>query len=482
MRAIRFVVILLCTATAACAARKPAAPSPVASVPQPAAPVVDVGGLIRHGCFRCLEQALDAATGEQAFEVAALLTLRAKELGLPYADYRQRAAASAPADPAFATYLDVLDAFPLDVLTGDRYVRDPSPPIRVERDAAGAPVRLPTLSERAAGWREVLRTEAGSEIFRRYLDLAITCSLVPRGVQPPELAAAEREVPLLRYRIGLCGIQPQEFRAFREADSEFVDADLTLGRIALNGQPADLDEALRWMLSAHDAFPTSLSIATTLAQVYDQREEWTNALAAYDTVIAAMPVHRDAWLGRTISQSHLARYEEAITSATHMIDLGDWLLGEAYYWRAWNEFSLQRYPLAREDDDRAKTRMINAAVFVLSGLIEWNLLHLPTAESELEEALKMDFGRCDAARYLGRVRVQRNKVPEALAAFQQAIQCFDLSITVRQKLVANIQAGAGSEAAKARAAASHQRAIDAAVADREECRQNVSALLKRGTQ
>jgi tetratricopeptide (TPR) repeat protein len=180
--------------------------------------------------------------------------------------------------------------------------------------------------------------------------------------------------------------------------------------------------------------------------------------------------------------SHLGRYEDAIATATQMIDLGEWLMGEAHYWRAWNEFSLRQYQTAREDTDRAKSRMVNAAVFVLSGLVEWNLLRLPTAESELEEALKMDFGRCDAAQYLGRVRVQQRKVPEALAAFKQAIQCFDLSITVREKLIADIQAGPGTDATKTRLAATHQRAIDAAVADREECRQNMAAIEKRGTQ
>ena len=56
--------------------------------------VVDVAGLITRGCFRCLERALAAAEGETRFEVAALLTLRAKELGIPYVGYRQAAQAA----------------------------------------------------------------------------------------------------------------------------------------------------------------------------------------------------------------------------------------------------------------------------------------------------------------------------------------------------------------------------------------------------
>src|SRR3954462_10523690 len=117
MRLSRCLLILLCVVGAGCANRKPVvAPS---LVPGPAPPIVDVDALIRHGCFRCLERALEAAQGEQAFEVAALLTVRAKELGLPYAGYQQRAKSAAPDDPAFATYLQVIDAVPVELLTGD---------------------------------------------------------------------------------------------------------------------------------------------------------------------------------------------------------------------------------------------------------------------------------------------------------------------------------------------------------------------------
>lgn len=484
MRVVRCLLILgTCAAVASCANRKPAVVSPPV-VSAPSAPAVDVTALIGHGCFRCLERALAAAQGEQAFEVAALLTLRAKELGLPYADYRQRAGAVAPADPAFATYLEVIDAGPIDSLTGERYVREPPVPPRIERDANGAPIRQPSIADRAVGWRELLKTGPGSDVFRRYLDMMVGCSLMPQSSDTPavELSPAEHDVPLLRYRLGLCGRQPQDFRALRDGDPEFVDADLTLARIALVTAPVDLDEALRWMQSAHQAFPDSPLISTLLGHVYDEREEWTQALTTYDGLVAAMPVHREALLGRTIALSHLGRNQEAMATATRMIELGSWLMGEAYYWRAWNEFAMQQYQVAREDTDRAKARMINASVFVLSGLVEWNLLRLPTAESELEEALKMDFGRCDAARYLGRVRMQRNKPPEAIAAFKQAIQCFDLAITVRQTLISNIQAGGGSEATKARLIAGHQRAIDAAIADRSECQQNMAILEKRGTQ
>lgn len=284
---------------------------------------------------------------------------------------------------------------------------------------------------------------------------------------------------MIDYRVGICAQTPEPLRAFRDAHPEFVDADLALGRFALSARPADLDDALKHIAAAREAFPRSLTIVTALGSVHEEREEWSEAIAAYETVLSRMPEHRDALLGRTTSLSRLRRHDEAIASATRMIDLGGWFIGEAHYWRAWNLFSTQQYAQARADADRAKSLMVNASVFILSGLIEWNERRLPTAETEFEEALKMDFGRCDAAQYLGRVRVQRSKVPEAMAAFQQAIQCFDLSITVRRKLIGDIQAGPGSEATRARLTSGHERAIAEAAADRAECEQNLSALEQR---
>jgi hypothetical protein len=50
--------------------------------------------MIARGCFRCLEQALAVACrhalAQQAFEAAALLALRARELGMPDEAFLER--------------------------------------------------------------------------------------------------------------------------------------------------------------------------------------------------------------------------------------------------------------------------------------------------------------------------------------------------------------------------------------------------------
>src|SRR4029453_11797464 len=80
--------------------------------------------LIRQGCYRCLEQAFEKAqrlgARTQAFEAAALLTLRSKELGLPSDVWLGRAGALDDADGSFSAYLDIVDVIPPDRLSENR--------------------------------------------------------------------------------------------------------------------------------------------------------------------------------------------------------------------------------------------------------------------------------------------------------------------------------------------------------------------------
>jgi tetratricopeptide (TPR) repeat protein len=241
---------------------------------------------------------------------------------------------------------------------------------------------------------------------------------------------------------------------------EFVDADYALGRYALRDPDGpDQDEALRRFQSATAAFPSSTSIPTAMGNLYQSWEDWPNALNAFDRALSLLPSHPDALLGRIISLSQLERHDEAIAAATQLIDYGRSHLGQAFYWRAWNYFNIGRNDAARADADRTRTLMVNPGVFLLSGLIEWRFLRREPAELEFQEALKMDFGQCEAAFYLGGVRVELRKLPEATAAMNQARQCYDLTLSVRRKLLAESQARAGTPEQKARDVAKHERSI-----------------------
>jgi tetratricopeptide (TPR) repeat protein len=455
---------LLASAASGCASRQPT----VAVAPVTPPPTSDIERLIERGCFRCLEQALTRAEERRlshlTFEATALLALRAIELGMPTDAWMTKIRALAADDAERARYVEMVMAVPPDQLRGlrddllvDRKVRN-----RIQE-------RLSSL----VSWYDDLQTGAHSGIFRRYLELTLACSVDLRQERFDRivaLASQLSDLPLLKYRLGICDdrYRPQLVEV-QERVPEFVDADYALGRYALRDPGApDADAAMRRFRSASAAFPLSTSIPTVIGNLYQTWEDWPNALAVYDQSLALLPSHPDALIGRVVSLSQLERHQEAIAAATQLIDEGRWHLGQAFYWRAWNYFSTGNNQAARADADRTRTLMVNPAVFVLSGLIEWRFLRREPAETEFQEALKMDFGQCEAALYLGGVRVELRRVPEAIAALNQARQCYDLAIAVRRKLFEEAIAKPATPEAKARESVRHERAIAAVQKRRDE--------------
>jgi tetratricopeptide (TPR) repeat protein len=381
-----------------------------------------------------------------------------------------RARVLAEGDAVRMQYLEMVAAVPPDPLRG---LRDD---LLVQTQGRNRTRSL------LPSWYDTLRSASLSLPFRRYLEVTLTCTVdlttpAARMDRLTALASELPDIPLLKYRVGVCDdrFQPQ-LASLRSDVPDFVDADYMLGWYALRDSKApDPDAAMRLFRSAAVAFPSSTSIPTAIGNLYQTWEEWANALAAYDNALALLPSHPDALIGHVVSLSHLERHEEAIAGATRLIDGGQWHLGQAFYWRAWNYFNLGNNTTARADADRTRTLMVNAAVFVLSGMIEWRVRHLDPAEKEFQEALVMDFGQCEAAFYLGGVRSEQRKLPEAIAAMAQARQCYDLALAVRRKAFEAMLTGPGNPEFKARESKRHERAI----ANLEKRREEVLAATDR---
>jgi len=470
-------LVVACMASAFCAHPKTVAP-PAAAIQPPA--TRDIEALIERGCFRCLTQALERAKERRlpqlVFEAAALLTLRANELGMPKQQWLTQAREVAENDSTRTLYLDMVAVVPADPLSGQR------DDLLLETQGRKRAQSLLPM------WREALHTGGGSSAFRQYLELTLVCQVDTsreRVEEIDKLVAAVPDVALLRYRAGICnGRFVREniasLTAVQNADAEFVDADYPLGRYLLeNTESANQEEALRRFQSAAAAFPTSVSIALSIGNLYQSWEEWASALAAFDATLTIMPTHPDAQLGRTISLSQLVRHQDAIDAATRLIDSGRWHLGQAFYWRAWNHYNLNENDRARADADRTRTLMVNSAVFLLSGLIEWKAPRLLSAEKEFEQSVAMDFGQCLGALYLGGVRTEQSKDVEAMSALQQARQCYDLSIAVHRAAIETINRGSGTPASKARSVAREERLIADAERRREQAIKTSEALKLR---
>jgi predicted acyl esterase len=72
------------------------------------------------------------------------------------------------------------------------------------------------------------------------------------------------------------------------------------------------------------------------------------------------------------------------------------------------------------------------------------------------------------------VRDQLGKMLEALAAFKQSGQCYDLSITLRREAIEKIRNGPGTESLKARDSARHERVL----VDLAERRREVTRIVE----
>ena len=396
-----------------------------------------------------------------------MLTLRAKELGLPYDEWLAAARTAAAAEPERAGLVEIIEAIPLDPLSGAR----DEILLRLAPRMRGAA---------AATWLDSLETASVSPAVRRYLELALRCSGAgspekPDAALPPEVL----EIPVVRFRLGMCGnAYAHHLRALREGDPEFIEVDYPLGRYARQIVPyPDLDEAIRRLDAAAKALPASPAIATSLGDTLESIDEWTSALRAYDAAIALVPDHPDALRGRLVSLSNLNEHVPAIETATRMMQ-GRWYLRDAYYWRAWNHLQLDNLNDARADGDRMKSLGVNSRIYLLSGLIDWRLRRLESAEVEFEQSIAMDGGQCEAATFLGGVRNERGKSPEALAAFTFAKPCWELTITLRRESIKVLQASNAPEAYKIREITRHERGIAQAEKRRDEAANGIELLQK----
>jgi tetratricopeptide (TPR) repeat protein len=284
------------------------------------------------------------------------------------------------------------------------------------------------------------------------------------------------------YRVGACGAEQDvpRLRALRTAYPEFVDADYALARQALGNREApDQDDALMRLRAAAAAFPHSPAILSSLGLLHEEREEWAEALAAHDAALVLVPTHRDALLGRAIALSNLLRRDDAIAAADRLIELGNWFLAQAHYWRAWNLFHLERYAEARVDADAAKAGAADPAVLVLSGMIEWRVRRFDGAEREFEGAIRLDAQQCEAGTFLAAVLAEQGRPRDSLNGFIRARTCFERFLAARREELAKLDAGPASPEAKARQRARDARAIADATARHDEAARNERALRQR---
>lgn len=436
------------------------APKPAATVAVAPPDLTTADRLVDEGCYACLQEAFEryqaAGRPDRQFDVALLLALREKELGLQATSWLD--VARRLSTPDVATYLDIVSAQPWTVVAAASDFEVPRP-------------RLDTVLE----WQMFLtRPSAGSKLDR-YLQLTLICSRPGSAGSPDEVTA---DVPLLQYRLGLCGpAQRPALDTVFAASPRFVEAGFFLARYEMvNGasQPR-VTRALPLLLDVHAALPQAPVITVTLASLWRTRFELARALALYDEALVLRPTQRDALLGRAITLTYLGRSDEAIEAATRMIELGTWYLGDAYYWRAWNLYQRGQVEAAAADVMSARELQSSPELLTLSGMVAYDQQRGVDARRDFESARRMNPGaNCPALWYLGLINLDEQMVPNARDEFAAASACYTGAAAEARKELADLAPDLSPEALE-----QQQRDLGRRIADnlRQEARAALNASL-----
>jgi tetratricopeptide (TPR) repeat protein len=425
-------------------------------------------GAVREGCYRCLEEALSTfgrlaagpaappAARRGAFEAALLLSLRAKELGLNAAPFASRAgelaqlirATDSMALPP-AAYLEAAE-----LVSGELSGLDPE--VRQQR------MRRPRADLEPLPARAAIERARPSDLVAEYLALAIDCE-EPVGraeIKFDEVRARQGDAPIIRYRLGICG-RSSLLPPLRQADARWTDTFFFEARQEMAARPvADVVKAAELFAAARSEFPESDAVTLALAAARNALSEYEPALKLYELVLSDQPTHRDALLGKVMSLSYLNRYTEAIATASRMIDLGTWQVGDAYYWRAWNRYHIYALDSGWADIERATSLLVNTSVYTLAGFIAYARKELDTAIDRLDRAFAMDASNCEAVWTAGLVHVEQETWTPAAAKFSRAMSCFASAVAHARTEIEDTQRATYSEPVKARRIGAAQKRVE----------------------
>ncbi|HVQ42389.1 MAG TPA: hypothetical protein VMS54_09285 [Vicinamibacterales bacterium] len=428
---------------------------------------------VTDGCYDCL---LDAKTAYEKlaglqgrptvivriFEIEMLLVLRERELAMDSTASLARVRAVAkelpPAMDA-ARYIAMVEAMPTDI-SGIPVSRDVE--FRRAHQAFAATV------EDQVAW---LSTDTAVLLpVRQYLSVALDCAYGRRRVpgQPPTPPLASRMPadipPMVSYIVGSCaGVKAPILTSLRERVAGYAEAAHYLARMHVSEAPDTGGTAARpFLAEAYGRFPTSSSVTYLNGSFQQLIGECREALRFYDETLALEPVHDNAMLGRTVCFAFLKRFDEAIASATRMVEVKSTNEPYALYWRAWVRHVRAELVEARADIERAKSLLSSNDIHRLAGIIEHDQNDLDIATKDLLIAKNMQGGSADcvARWYLGLVELKRERWLLSGQHFEDAMACYGAQAVVAQQGLQRMEARENIDPDfKARQVANFQAAI-----------------------
>jgi len=392
------------------------------------AEIAKADALVRQGCYTCLKEARAIydkhaaakvpipGAREGQFDAALLIALREKELGIP-ADESFTQARRLVLPPRQI----VLDA--AELIIGDTTGLDPE-----QRALVTGRNRPPLEPDNPK--RRALEAFPQTDLAAKYVALSIDCEQqkLIESVDMKALTTAYAGSPLMQFRLSTCGRPAApNTGTLRQSNPRWTDTFYWEARnemVASLGQAIDLSKVIGLYAQGREAFPSSLMLTMAWASANLAAEEFESALSGFEDVLTVYPTHRDAMNGKMQAQSYLLRHQDAIASATRLLELGTWNIPDANYWRAWNRYQIKEYESAWVDVENAIKGLSNARVYMLAGLIAYARKDLPIAVARFDTAFKVDPSACDAVWMSGLVSIDQDELAVAGPKFTRGMTCF----------------------------------------------------------
>lgn len=388
--------------------------------------IEEADALRRKGCYVALLQAFEiydrlyaqAATKKivapKLAPTALLLAAREKELGIVGPNHLDKALEVIRANPSLNAYIPYAEMVGLLRIRGKGVME--------EIVSAVDPRFGPEAEARIEKMDADLRLKASADEFFAYVYAARQCafSRYEKRDDLNDLWDLFPNSPLLKYKQATCSQEDEALlQALVAAEPQFYEAEFHLGNIYLS--QGLLLTAEEHFLSAYEGILESSLITVSLASVAFATEELERSLDFYEKTLALTPEYREALLGKAICLSYLSRPLEAISVCERIIALGFWLLGESYYWLAWNQHELKDNEAAAASIEESKGRLpTSSEVFTLSGIIAMERGDLAKAEKEFKEALQYNSSNSEALYRLGSLYSQREDWLNSADYFERA--------------------------------------------------------------
>jgi len=462
------LAVFAASATCACAARHAPAPRP----PDLSSRLAEADALVAAGCFDCLREALDSyqtlrtVTGAAAssielatngaFRAAALLALRQHELGMVDDGYLKIAKELLASQPCGAwgcesaeRQLEVIGLLPAGA---------PGVMARPPDSDSQMADRLRLFRNRDV-WLPLLRYSAPQDLLSAYVWLAFACG--PAGNMTRNDAAstvtAFEDVPLVAFKRGTClTIQPDDLQRLLNADPRFAEIAYPLGLAALGRlKTGEAEAAFERAYAWHPQWP---ALTQSLANLAIAGEDFERALGFYEKTLSLESGAVEAVLGRVRALTYLGRYEASI-AATDQLLQGRLYLGDARYWRAMDEYQLDRFDQAWSDIEESAKLLVNALVPKLAGLIAYRRHELDVARVKFEESLQRNAMDCETSFYLGVTLAELRTWSRSADTFKVAVSCLDQAERELRLDIDRIRRSDDSPTRQARLIASREQRI-----------------------